>query len=193
MPAVENVNLTGHFLIAMPAMTDPYFARSVIFICDHNENGAMGVVINRPIDLTLDALFEQIELQLSDPAASMPVYFGGPVQTDRGFVLHHPAGNWQSTISLNDGIALTASRDILEAVAQGVGPQKILVTLGYAGWDAGQLEEEISQNAWLTVRSPDAQSQDSIIFDIAIADKFDAAMHMLGVDLMQLSKDVGHA
>jgi len=190
---VENVNLTGHFLIAMPAMTDPYFAKSVTFICDHNENGAMGVVINRPIDMTLDALFEQIELQLSDPAANMPVYFGGPVQTDRGFVLHHPAGSWQSTISVNDGIALTASRDILEAVAQGAGPQKILITLGYAGWDAGQLEEEISQNAWLTVRSPDARSQDSIIFDIANADKFDAAMHLLGVDFMQLSKDVGHA
>jgi len=193
MPAVENVNLTGHFLIAMPAMTDPYFARSVTFICDHNENGAMGVVINRPIDMTLDALFEQIELQLSDPVASMPVYFGGPVQADRGFVLHQPAGNWQSTIAVNGDIALTASKDILEAVAQGAGPQKILITLGYAGWDAGQLEEEISQNAWLTVRSPDTSSQDSIIFDIADANKFDAAMHLLGVDLMQLSGDIGHA
>jgi len=193
MPAVENVNLTGHFLIAMPAMTDPYFARSVTFICDHNENGAMGVVINRPIDMTLDALFEQIELQLSDPVASMPVYFGGPVQADRGFVLHQPAGNWQSTIAVNGDIALTASKDILEAVAQGAGPQKILITLGYAGWDAGQLEEEISQNAWLTVRSPDTSSQDSIIFDIADANKFDAAMHLLGGDLMQLSGDIGHA
>jgi len=193
MPAVENVNLTGHFLIAMPAMTDPYFAKSVTFICDHNEHGAMGVVINRPIDMTLHALFEQIDLQLSDPLASTPVYFGGPVQVDRGFVLHQPAGNWQSTIAVNDDIALTASKDILEAVANGVGPQKILVTLGYAGWDAGQLEEEISQNAWLTVKAPDMQAQDSVIFDIPSENRFDAAMHLLGVDLMQLSKDAGHA
>jgi len=193
MPAVENVNLTGHFLIAMPAMTDPYFAKSVTFICDHNEHGAMGVVINRPIDMTLDALFEQIDLQLNDPIASMPVYFGGPVQVDRGFVLHQPAGNWQSTIAVNDDIALTASKDILEAVANGVGPQKILVTLGYAGWDAGQLEEEISQNAWLTVKAPHMQAQDSVIFDVPSENRFDAAMHLLGVDLMQLSKDAGHA
>ena len=193
MPAVENVNLTGHFLIAMPAMTDPYFAKSVTFICDHNEHGAMGVVINRPIDMTLDALFEQIDLQLNDPIASMPVYFGGPVQVDRGFVLHQPAGNWQSTIAVNDDIALTASKDILEAVANGVGPQKILVTLGYAGWDAGQLEEEISQNAWLTVKASHMQAQDSVIFDVPSENRFDAAMHLLGVDLMQLSKDAGHA
>jgi putative transcriptional regulator len=193
MPAVENVNLTGHFLIAMPAMTDPYFARSVTFICDHNENGAMGVVINQPIDMTLDALFEQIKLQLSDPLASMPVHFGGPVQPDHGFVLHQPTGNWHSTIAVNDGIGLTASKDILEAVAQGTGPQKILVTLGYAGWDARQLEEEISQNAWLTVRSPDAKSQDAILFGLANVDKFDAAMQLLGVDPMHLSRDAGHA
>ncbi|HZV63025.1 MAG TPA: YqgE/AlgH family protein [Methylophilaceae bacterium] len=190
---MENVNLTGHFLIAMPAMTDPYFAKSVTFICDHNEHGAMGVVVNRPIDMTLDALFEQIDLQLSGPLASTPVYFGGPVQVDRGFVLHQPAGNWQSTIAVNDDIALTASKDILEAVANGVGPQKILVTLGYAGWDAGQLEEEISQNAWLTVKAPHMQAQDSVIFDIPSENRFDAAMHLLGVDLMQLSKDAGHA
>lgn len=190
---MENVNLTGHFLIAMPAMTDPFFAKSVTFICDHNEHGAMGIVINRPIDMTLDALFEQIDLQLSDPIASMPVYFGGPVQVDRGFVLHQPAGNWQSTISISGDIALTASKDILEAVANGTGPQNLLVTLGYAGWDAGQLEEEISQNAWLTVRAPNVQAQDSVIFKVPSENRFDAAMHLLGVDLMQLSKDVGHA
>lgn len=194
MPAVENVNLTGHFLIAMPAMTDPYFAKSVTFICEHNQNGAMGIVINRPIDMTLDALFEEVELPLQDDTiGGMPVYFGGPVQVDRGFVLHQPAGNWKSTLPIGSNTALTTSKDILEAVAQGAGPQKLLVTLGYAGWTAGQLEEEIAQNAWLTVRAPSDQAQDSMIFDMPSAERFDAAMHMLGVDLMQLSKDVGHA
>ena len=194
MPAVENVNLTGQFLIAMPAMTDPYFAKSVTFICEHNENGAMGIVINRPIDMTMDALFEQVDLQLKDNTmAGMPVYFGGPVQTDRGFVLHQPAGNWKSTLAISDNTALTTSKDILEAVAYGAGPQKLLVTLGYAGWAAGQLEQEIAQNAWLTVRAPSAQALDSVIFETPSAERFDAAMHMLGVDLMQLSKDVGHA
>lgn len=194
MTAVENVNLTGHFLIAMPAMTDPHFARSVIFICEHNQNGAMGIVINRPIDMTLDALFDEVDLPLQDNTiAAMPVFFGGPVQVDRGFVLHQPAGNWKSTLAIGSNTALTTSKDILEAVAQGSGPQKLLVTLGYAGWTAGQLEEEIAQNAWLTVRAPSDQAQDSMIFDMPSADRFDAAMHMLGVDLMQLSKDVGHA
>lgn len=194
MPAVENVNLTGHFLIAMPAMTDPYFAKSVTFICEHSENGAMGVVVNRPIDMTLNALFEQVDLQLKDnPIAGMPVYFGGPVQVDRGFVLHQPTGNWKSTLAISGDTALTTSKDILEAVAGGVGPEKLLITLGYAGWEAGQLEEEIAQNAWLTVCPPNLQALDSVIFDLPSADRFDAAMHLLGVDLMQLSKDAGHA
>lgn len=194
MPAVENVNLTGHFLIAMPAMTDPYFAKSVTFICEHNPHGAMGVVINRPIDMTLDDLFEEVDLQLQDNhIAGMPVYFGGPVQVDRGFVLHQPTGSWKSTLTINGSTALTTSKDILEAVAQGKGPQKLLVTLGYAGWSAGQLEEEIAQNAWLTVPAPNDQAQVSVIFDMPSADRFDAAMQLLGVDLMQLSKDVGHA
>ena len=194
MAAVENVNLTGHFLIAMPAMTDPYFAKSVTFICDHNQEGTMGIVINRPIDITLDALFEQVDLRLdATPLAAKPVYFGGPVQLDRGFVLHQPAGNWQSTIPVNGNTALTASRDILEALANGQGPEKILISLGYAGWSAGQLEEEIAQNAWLTVRAPSAQVQDSVIFDMPSTERFDAAMHLLGIDPMQLYKEVGHA
>jgi putative transcriptional regulator len=194
IPAVENVNLTGHFLIAMPAMTDPYFSRSVTFICEHNEQGAMGVVINRPIDMTLDALFEQVDLHLNgNPIASKPVYFGGPVQVDRGFVLHQPAGNWQSTIAVNGDIALTASKDILEAVASGSGPQKMLVTLGYAGWSEGQLEQEIAQNAWLTICAPTSHAQDSMIFEMPCADRFEAAMQLLGVDIMQLSEEAGHA
>jgi putative transcriptional regulator len=186
---VENVNLTGHFLIAMPAMTDPYFAKSLTFICEHNKDGAMGVVINRPIDMTLDKLFEQIDIDLNDnPIAGTAVHFGGPVQIDRGFVLHSPAGEWQSTIAIHGDTALTTSKDILEAVAHGNGPEKILVTLGYAGWSAGQLEQEMAHNAWLSVKAADA-----VIFDLPSADKLDAAMSLLGVDFSRLSEVAGHA
>jgi putative transcriptional regulator len=191
---VENVNLSGHFLIAMPAMTDPYFARSVTFICEHNQDGAMGVVINRPIDMNLDALFEQINLELENTSfADKAVHFGGPVQIDRGFVLHQPAGDWDSTIAVHGQTALTTSKDILEAVAKGHGPKKILVTLGYAGWGAGQLEQEMAQNAWLTVKPSDIQSQDKVIFDIPNEEKFTAAMGLLGIDLATLSEEAGHA
>src|SRR5690348_12997310 len=131
----------------MPAMTDPYFAKSVTFICEHNEDGAMGVVINRPIDMTLNALFEQIDLDIHGQLiAATPLHFGRPVQIDRGFVMHQPASEWQSTIAVNGNTALTTSKDVLEAVANGSGPEKILVTLGYAGWSAGQLEQEMAQN-----------------------------------------------
>jgi putative transcriptional regulator len=191
---VENVNLSGHFLIAMPAMTDPYFARSVTFICEHNQDGAMGVVINRPIDMKLDALFEQINLELDNNSfAEKSVHFGGPVQIDRGFVLHQPAGDWDSTIAIHGETALTTSKDILEAVANGQGPEKILVTLGYAGWGAGQLEQEMAQNAWLSVKPNDIQSQDKVIFDTPNEEKFTAAIGLLGIDLATLSEEAGHA
>ena len=186
---MENVNLTGHFLIAMPAMTDPNFAKSVTFICEHNADGAMGVVINRPTGVKLDALFEQINIELNNnPVSSEAVYFGGPVQNERGFVLHQPAGQWQSTIAVHGDTALTTSKDILEAVANGNGPEKILVTLGYAGWAAGQLEHEMQQNAWLSV-----EAQDSVIFDLPDGDKFSAAMGLLGVDMALLCGAAGHA
>ncbi|CAG0971317.1 hypothetical protein MTYP_01249 [Methylophilaceae bacterium] len=191
---MENVNLTGHFLIAMPAMTDPYFARSVTFICEHNQDGAMGVVINRPIDMTLDTLFGQIDLELQDtPLAQSAVHFGGPVQIDRGFVLHQPAGDWDSTIAIHGETALTTSKDILEAVAKGRGPEKILVTLGYAGWAAGQLEQEMAQNAWLSVKPSDEKSQDTVIFDLPSEKKFSAAMGLLGLDFARFSDEAGHA
>lgn len=194
MRTVENVNLSGHFLIAMPAMTDPYFARSVTFICEHNQDGAMGVVINRPIDMKLKALFEQINLQLDNrPLAQNAVHFGGPVQIDRGFVLHQPAGTWDSTIAVHGDTALTTSKDILEAAAAGRGPDKILVTLGYAGWAAGQLEKELAQNAWLSVKPDSHHAQDKVIFDLPNEDKFSAAMALLGIDLAALSEEVGHA
>ena len=183
------VNLTHHFLIAMPNMADPYFTRSLTFICEHNEQGALGVVVNRPIDMTLAALFERLSLELPEHGIGRsPVYFGGPVQTDRGFVLHAPLGEWQSTLAVRGKLGLTTSRDILEAVQQGTGPARMLVTLGYSGWSAGQLENEIKQNAWLTV-----EAQDSIIFDMPAEDRLAAAMEVLGVDYARLSEDAGHA
>ena len=186
---MQSVNLTHHFLIAMPNMADLNFARSLTYICEHNEQGALGVVVNRPTDMTLKSLFDQIEIPLEDAVwAEVPVYFGGPVQVDRGFVLHRPAGAWDSTLSVNDQIALTTSRDVLQAVGEGRGPAQILVSLGYAGWAPGQLEQEISQNAWLTVAA-DAD----VIFNLPAERRFTAAMDLLGVDPSRLSDDVGHA
>jgi putative transcriptional regulator len=183
------VNLTHHFLIAMPSMADPNFARSLTYICEHNDQGALGVVVNRPIDMTLGALFEQIEIPLQDQHwAALPVYYGGPVQVDRGFVLHRPAGAWQSTLTVSQEVALTTSKDILEAVAEGRGPRQMLVSLGYAGWAPGQLEEELGQNAWLTV-----PADLDVIFQLPPERRFRAAMELLGIDLARLSDDVGHA
>src|ERR1044071_8788428 len=156
------IDLTHHFLIAMPNMADPYFSKSLTYICEHNDQGALGLVVDRPIDMTLQALFERLSLSLRDSGmVDAPIYFGGPVQTDRGFVLHEPAGNWQSTLRVRDAIGLTTSKDVLEAVGRGEGPKRLLVTLGYAGWSAGQLEHELSQNARLTV-----EAKDAIPFDI---------------------------
>ena len=183
------IDLTHHFLIAMPNMVDPYFAKSLTYICEHNDQGALGVVINRPIDLSLQALFERINLQLQPRELhDIPVYFGGPVQTDRGFVLHQPVGDWHSTLKVRDSLGLTTSKDILEAVGRGNGPAKMLVTLGYSGWAAGQLEHELGQNAWLTV-----EAGEQIIFDLPAEEKLPAAMELLGVDFASLSEDTGHA
>ena len=188
-PSVSQINLTHHFLIAMPNMADPYFAKTLTYVCEHNDQGALGVVVNRPIDMTLQALFERLSLTLRDRDLSdAPIYFGGPVQTDRGFVLHEPTGNWQSTLKVRDAIGLTTSKDILEAVGRGEGPQKILVTLGYAGWSAGQLEHELGQNAWLTV-----EAKDAIIFDLPAEERLAAAMELLGVDYARLADSAGHA
>lgn len=178
----------------MPAMTDPCFARSVTFICEHNEDGAMGVVVNRPIDMKLTALFDQINIPQQDGAPTgNAVHFGGPVQTDRGFVLHRPAGSWNSTISIQDDTALTTSKDVLEALARGQGPEKFLVTLGYAGWTAGQLEQELARNTWLTVKPENSQQQDKVIFDLPNEEKLTAAMRLLGIDFATFSETAGHA
>lgn len=190
---MQQLNLSNHFLIAMPAMADPFFAKSLTYVCEHNEQGALGVVVNRPITLTLSELFAQIQLPLeSEEMRDMPVHFGGPVQTDRGFVLHEPTGQWQSTLAVSGNIALTTSKDILQAVAVGAGPHHLLVTLGYAGWSQGQLEEELSQNAWLSVEATGSVSE-KILFGMAAEERLPAAMALLGIDYATLSEDAGHA
>lgn len=188
------MNLTGHFLIAMPAMQDPYFSKSVTFICTHNEEGAMGVVINKPLQLTLDNLFEQIELSCDHATVGQkPVFFGGPVQTERGFVLHSPHQEYNATVHINDAVALTTSKDILEALVDNTGPKKILVALGYAGWTSGQLEEEVAKNAWLSLQPSETQAFQQLIFDLPYDEKLEVAMAMLGVNFASLSEVAGHA
>jgi putative transcriptional regulator len=185
----RSANFTNHFLIAMPAMADPHFAHTLTFVCEHNQDGALGIVVNKPTDMTLSALFEQIEVPLADEELkATPVHFGGPVQVDRGFVLHRPLGNWQSTLAIDDEVGLTTSKDVLEAVARGEGPKDVIVSLGYAGWSAGQLEQEIAQNAWLTVAA-DAH----VLFETPVEARLPAAMRLLGIDFSRLSDDVGHA
>lgn len=186
---MNNVNLTGHFLIAMPAMVDPHFARTLTLVCEHNDNGALGLVVNRPTDLRLHGLLEQVKITpAGEHFKSVPVHFGGPVQVDRGFVLHQPLGQWQSTLGVSETIGLTTSKDILEAVARGSGPEQILVTLGYAGWAPGQLEHELAQNAWLTV-----PANYDILFGLPAEERLTAAMQLLGVDYANLSDVAGHA
>lgn len=186
---MQQVNLTHHFLIAMPNMADPHFAKTLTYICEHNDQGALGVVVNRPIEMNLHALLEQVAIELEgDALKAIPIHFGGPVQVDRGFVLHSPLGEWQSTLAVSSEIGLTTSKDILQAVARGEGPGKLLVTLGYAGWAAGQLEHELAQNAWLTV-----QAAPGVIFDVPAEERLPAAMQLLGIDFASLSEQAGHA
>jgi putative transcriptional regulator len=187
--ANSSANFTDHFLIAMPGMVDPNFANTLTYVCEHSAEGALGIVVNKPIDMKLAALFEQIDVALADAGLrASPVHFGGPVQVDRGFVLHRPLGNWQSTLAVSDDIGLTTSKDVLEALARGEGPQDVFVSLGYAGWSAGQLEQEIAQNAWLTVAA-----DPEVLFDTPAEARLPAAMKLLGIDFSRLSDDVGHA
>ncbi len=187
--SMGTMNLTDHFLIAMPNMVDPHFSRTLTYVCEHNEQGALGLVVNRPLDMTLSALLSQVEVSHAAPMLQkIPVHFGGPVQVDRGFVLHQPVGEWQSTLAVNGRIGLTTSKDVLVAVGNGEGPVKLLVTLGYAGWAPGQLENELAQNAWLTV-----QAAPEVIFDLPCEERLPAAMQLLGIDFARLSEQVGHA
>lgn len=187
--ATSALNLANHFLIAMPSMLDPVFGSAVIYLCEHNAQGALGVIINKATDMSMDTLFERIELELEiAPQGSRSVMFGGPVQVERGFVLHSPQGAYSSTMRVSDEIALTTSKDILEAAAAGKGPDKILVSLGCAGWSAGQLEEEIARNGWLTV-----PATPEIVFDVPIDQRFAAAMKLLRIDPAMLAGVAGHA
>jgi putative transcriptional regulator len=181
-------NLTNNFLIAMPGMTDPFFARTVTYLCQHGPEGALGIIINRPSELTLGDVMQQMDIEIrNDAIGQMPVYFGGPVQAERGFVLHERGGNWNSTLRVSDSISLTTSRDILEALSVGEGPQKVLVALGYAGWEKGQLEREIVENSWLS-----APADDAIMFDYAPAHRWKAAAELMGVDISLLTSQAGH-
>lgn len=186
---MKSLSLANQFLIAMPNMADPLFARALVYLCEHGEHGAMGLIINKPSGIALAQLFDQIDLSIEPgPMAATQVLFGGPVQPDRGFVLHSPISDWQSSLRVTDDMMLTTSKDVLIAVSEQKGPEHVLVTLGYAGWSGGQLEEEIASNAWLTV-----QSDPTIIFDLPTEERYDAAMALLGFDPSLLSGDVGHA
>lgn len=182
--------LTGHFLIAMPTMGDPNFHRTVTYICEHSGEGAMGLVINRPMNLKLGEIFTQMSLEApSGDVSDQQVLQGGPVHPDRGFVLHDPSDDaWDSTLEVSSEIRVTTSRDILTALAEGEGPPRAVVVLGYAGWSGGQLEDEMVANAWLSV-----PATTSIIFDTPYDDRWQAAADLIGIDLSTLSIDAGHA
>lgn len=185
----EFTSLRHQFLIAMPTLADPNFFQTVTYITEHNASGALGLVINRPLNLTLSQLLEHLEIHSNQPGiAAIPVYHGGPVQPEQGFVLHHPVGHWSATLRVTDDIGITTSRDILQAVACGEGPQHLLVALGYAGWGPGQLEQEIADNAWLS--SP---FDFNIVFATPSEQRWLAAAALLGIDLNLLSSHVGHA
>ncbi len=186
---MEQTNLTNQLLIAMPGLHDPNFEQTVTYICEHNENGAMGIVINRPIDVELKQVFDQMEIPVSAPDAGRTrIFLGGPVEEQRGFVLHTPCGEWESSLRIDEDLSVTTSRDILEAMARGEGPEKALIALGYAGWGSGQLEQEILDNAWLC-----APADQAILFDLPPARRWDAAARQLGIDLSTLSTESGHA
>ncbi|HET7174785.1 MAG TPA: YqgE/AlgH family protein [Gammaproteobacteria bacterium] len=181
--------LTNQFLVAMPTLEDPNFRESVTFICEHNAKGALGIIINRPMNVVLDDILKQLSLSAHDEATSAtPVYNGGPVQPERGFVIHEPLGSWESTLKVGGQLGVTTSRDVLAALAKGEGPQRAFVALGYAGWSAGQLEEELKSNSWLS-----APADARLIFETPVEQRWQAAAKLIGVDLALLSGDAGHA
>ena len=190
-------NLTHHFLIAMPNLQDELFGRSVVYMCEHSERGALGLIINKPSDIRLPGLFDKVDLSLGRPdLIEAPVFMGGPVQTERGFVLHEPMVGegapdeavYASTMTIPGGLEMTTSRDVLEALATGAGPRKVFITLGYSSWGQGQLESEISENSWLTVAADPA-----LIFDTPVEERYLKAMALLGLQPWMLSPDAGHA
>jgi putative transcriptional regulator len=189
-----SINLTNHFLIAMPRLEDEVFGHSVVYMCEHSERGALGLVINKPSDIRLRNLFDKVELPLDRPDLSeQPVFQGGPVQTERGFVLHEPIGAtdesiYASTLTIPGGLEMTTSRDVLEALSSGAGPKKVFVSLGYASWGQGQLESEISENSWLTV-----EAKPELIFDTPVERRYDEALGLLGLQAWMISPEAGHS
>ncbi len=196
--ATQPINLTNHFLIAMPGIEDGTFARSVVYVCEHSEHGALGLIINKPGSISMADLFEKVDLPLARAElGGQPVFQGGPVQTERGFVLHEPItaeglppdeSIYASTLTVPGGLEMTTSKDVLEALSNGGGPRRVLITLGYSAWSEGQLESEIAGNSWLTV---DADT--SLIFDAPIELRYERALALLGLQAWMLSPDVGHA
>ena len=192
------INLTHHFLIAMPGLEDESFARSVVYLCEHSERGALGLIINKPTDITLKGLFDKVDLSLRrEDLTKEPVFQGGPVQTERGFVLHEPMlmdkgetdeSAYASTMTIPGGLEMTTSKDVLEALSTGAGPRRVLITLGYSSWGEGQLESELAENAWLTVGA-----DLSVIFDTPVTERYDRALALLGLQAWMLSPEAGHA
>jgi len=193
----QTINLTHHFLIAMPGLQDEAFAGSVVYLCEHSSRGALGLVINKPSDINLRHLFDKVELPLGrDDLAAAPVFQGGPVQTERGFVLHeavfkdtaHTETVYASTMTIPGGLEMTTSKDVLEAISTGAGPRKVLVSLGYSAWGEGQLESELAENSWLTVGA-----DLSVIFDTPVEQRYEKALLLLGLQAWMLAPEAGHA
>ncbi len=188
------INLTHHFLIAMPGLEDEAFAKSVVYLCDHSERGALGLVINKPTDINLKGLFDKVDLPLRrEDLTTSPVFNGGPVQTERGFVLHEPLmrgdeSAYASTMTIPGGLEMTTSKDVLEALSTGAGPRRVFVSLGYSSWGQGQLESELAENSWLTVGADAA-----VIFDTPVAQRYARALQLLGVSEHLLSPVAGRA
>jgi putative transcriptional regulator len=185
----ESGYLTNQLLIAMPYMGDPNFAQTVVLVCDHNSSSALGLILNKPLPMRMGEIFEQLEIELGKgPLSERQVLRGGPMQTDRGFVVHRAFGEWDSTLKVSDALHVTTSRDILAAMARGQGPEEAIVALGYAGWDGGQLEQEIRANAWLS-----APVDLGLIFEQPFESRWHAAGRLLGVELSRVSPIGGNA
>lgn len=186
---ISSFNLTNYFLIAVPTMDDPNFEKTVTYICEHNENGALGIVVNRPLDLELGEILSQMEINTSNEfLRHTPVFYGGPVNQERGFVIHKPFGKWRSSFEMSEDIVVTTSKDILQAIAESKGPPEHLVTLGHAGWSSGQLEQELARNIWLVT-----PAQPEILFDVSYDQRWNKAFSLLGIDPKHLVTKVGHA
>ena len=194
----QSINLTNHFLIAMPGMDDGTFARSVVYVCEHSERGALGLIINKPGSINLADLFERVDLPLERRDLGVqPVFHGGPLQTERGFVLHEPIvadglapdqSIYASTLAVPGGLEMTTSKDVLEAMSSGGGPRRVLITLGYSAWGEGQLESEIAGNSWLTVGA-----DTDLIFDAPIEQRYERALALLGLQAWMIAPEAGHA